>query len=1199
MGKPLINFALSLFLGFIFTQPLFAGDTGKITGTVTDKETGSPLPGANVIISETVIGTAVDENGYFIILNVPAGLYDIRAEMIGYSTMKITNVRVFGDLTTTENFSLTSTIIEGEEIVVEAERKLILMDKTDSRRTITSDDLKDMAVTSIEDAVAYTAGAVEDAGGNLHFRGGRSAEIVYQFEGIQLNDPLTGNPNDSDIPIMAIGETNIITGGFGAEYGNAQSGVISITGREGRNTFAGDFRYSTSNGVSEAITGENPHNFKAMEYFLSGPLLKNKAYFSVAGEVNENYGYLQNQFSDLNNFTGKLSWKITDNIKLSFSGLYSHSNFNDGFSYSWSHRLSEDKLTEFIPDYLNVHDGEYGEIADGIMQDEEIPEFYSSWWSQEGLQTEDIDGDLVLDMYFDYEPYADWNGNGQWDEGEYFNDLDNNGSWTGSAFELDYDASGQLITPDGDMANEDENGNFILESESAIDAWYGNGQLDTEDLNGNGVLDEGEDINGNNVLDSEDLDRNGRLTEFSMFDRLPVWDRTSKMWNIGFTHTLSDRTYYTLRIAQYTTMLESNIIERLNEDTDGDGILDLYWGTEPFEDIDGNSRWDDGEWYSDLNGNGIYDKNLDWDVDGDGDKRNEDLNGNGVLDNYNPDNALTGFDDPSDMFHDKNHNNYVDESERDWNGDGVIDDYDRRFFWMPWADIPDEGFKHASGDFYGVGSAHPYTFSRDHYHYDKKVTTTMKSELVSQFTPHHKLSTGLELKDYNLTNFWPPDRYGYAEYYTVKPREFSGYISNKMEYPGIIVNAGIRMEYFMPNSIYPDDETDPTWTSDDYDDWDEDGIPEQYKGWKDAAGLYEHSLLETDKNGREIRPIKNPQEAENKLVFAPRLGISHPITDKAMLYFNYGRYYQRPALQYLFRNITYNMGGGFPIVGYTNLDPELTVSYEVGVRQQLTTLSMIEAKGFYKDIFGLTDTRPIYWTVSDWYTTYYNRDYGNVRGFELILLKRPPGLFYGELNYTYSVAKGKSSTVGQGYLTEWSGNIVPTFESYLAWDQRHTFNANINLSYKDFLAAMAVNFGSGTRYTKPEQGRIVVENTQIYPWYMTSNMRLSYKIKLGKFSGNLFMYITNLFDLQRFRQVNDLNWYHQYQQLMSQFDSNGDGEVTSGDGEENFFGYMSNVDLDHDGKIDANKLNPERGPYMHPAVYQEKRRFRIGITIGF
>ena len=100
MGKPLINFALSLVLGFFLLQTVFAGDTGKITGTVTDKETGNPLPGANVIIAETVIGTSVDENGYFIILNVPAGTYSVSAEIIGYSTMTITMVRVSGDLTT-------------------------------------------------------------------------------------------------------------------------------------------------------------------------------------------------------------------------------------------------------------------------------------------------------------------------------------------------------------------------------------------------------------------------------------------------------------------------------------------------------------------------------------------------------------------------------------------------------------------------------------------------------------------------------------------------------------------------------------------------------------------------------------------------------------------------------------------------------------------------------------------------------------------------------------------------------------------------------------------------------------------------------------------------------------------------------------------------------------------------------------------
>ena len=52
MGKPLTNFTLSLFLGFLFIQTVFAGDTGKITGTVIEKETGDPLPGANVILLE-------------------------------------------------------------------------------------------------------------------------------------------------------------------------------------------------------------------------------------------------------------------------------------------------------------------------------------------------------------------------------------------------------------------------------------------------------------------------------------------------------------------------------------------------------------------------------------------------------------------------------------------------------------------------------------------------------------------------------------------------------------------------------------------------------------------------------------------------------------------------------------------------------------------------------------------------------------------------------------------------------------------------------------------------------------------------------------------------------------------------------------------------------------------------------------------
>ena len=122
MGKPLTNFTLSLLLVFFFIQSVFAGDTGKITGTVIEKETGDPLPGANVILLETIMGTAVDENGYFLILNVPSGTYTVSAGIIGYSTLTITKVRVSGDLTTNLEFVLSPAVVEGEEIVVEAER---------------------------------------------------------------------------------------------------------------------------------------------------------------------------------------------------------------------------------------------------------------------------------------------------------------------------------------------------------------------------------------------------------------------------------------------------------------------------------------------------------------------------------------------------------------------------------------------------------------------------------------------------------------------------------------------------------------------------------------------------------------------------------------------------------------------------------------------------------------------------------------------------------------------------------------------------------------------------------------------------------------------------------------------------------------------------------------------------------------------
>ena len=124
-------FILTFSILFVFPLVIFSGTTGKLTGVVIDSETKSPLPGANVIVEGTSIGAATDMEGNYIIINVPPGVYTLKAMMMGYTTTNITNVRVNVNLTSTVNFELKPTVLEmGEEVTIVADREMIQKDIT-------------------------------------------------------------------------------------------------------------------------------------------------------------------------------------------------------------------------------------------------------------------------------------------------------------------------------------------------------------------------------------------------------------------------------------------------------------------------------------------------------------------------------------------------------------------------------------------------------------------------------------------------------------------------------------------------------------------------------------------------------------------------------------------------------------------------------------------------------------------------------------------------------------------------------------------------------------------------------------------------------------------------------------------------------------------------------------------------------------
>ncbi len=265
---------------------LFAGEFGRITGRVIDKETGEPLIGADVIIEGSELGAATDENGEFVILYVPAGTYRVTASYISYDPYTYKNVVVNTDQTTALNFKLTPTVITVKGVTVEAEREIIVRDQVHTRRSVTAKEMERLPVTTINQVITLQAGVVQ-SGLGTHIRGGRGNEVAYFVDGIITKVPNTGYQSARISP-NAVEEVDVETGGFDAEYGDALSGVVNIVTKEGGPKFAGNFRYLTDEVFSAVDAWKNKLNYGYNLYNLSlgGPVPKLPRFrYFLSGEL--------------------------------------------------------------------------------------------------------------------------------------------------------------------------------------------------------------------------------------------------------------------------------------------------------------------------------------------------------------------------------------------------------------------------------------------------------------------------------------------------------------------------------------------------------------------------------------------------------------------------------------------------------------------------------------------------------------------------------------------------------------------------------------------------------------------------------------------------------------------------------------------------------------------------------------------------
>ena len=223
-----------LLLAFSCFSILQAQNVGKIRGEVRDSETGEPLSGVNIVIKNTNMGAATNNNGHYVIVNVSPGEYTLSASIIGYATLNKTNVLVEPDHTTVIDFNLEESTIEGETITVTAERDVIKMDMSSSQKNATAEEIDNLPFSrDIHSFLDMQAGI-----DGWSIRGGGQGEVSFMVDGMAMNNSAFNRPMNM-VNMSSISEVSVIKGGFNAEYGNIRSGVIEVSTKEGTQEYHG------------------------------------------------------------------------------------------------------------------------------------------------------------------------------------------------------------------------------------------------------------------------------------------------------------------------------------------------------------------------------------------------------------------------------------------------------------------------------------------------------------------------------------------------------------------------------------------------------------------------------------------------------------------------------------------------------------------------------------------------------------------------------------------------------------------------------------------------------------------------------------------------------------------------------------------------------------------------------------------------
>jgi outer membrane receptor protein involved in Fe transport len=396
----------------------------------------------------------------------------------------------------------------------------------------------------------------------------------------------------------------------------------------------------------------------------------------------------------------------------------------------------------------------------------------------------------------------------------------------------------------------------------------------------------------------------------------------------------------------------------------------------------------------------------------------------------------------------------------------------------------------------------------DSYIPDEKTSSlSILAEITSQIDPHHLIKAGGEVTKNNVDRMWFQEAWvgGNHEYqkYIRKPLEMAGYIQDKIEYEFLIINLGLRFDYFDPKTTMFPNIFDP--------------------GYVDETSTF-----------RYYPEVPAPAQWR----FSPRIGLAHPVSEDLVLHFAYGHFFQRADYQDMY--YLHDILRVLSVIGNPTMKPQRTQAFEFGVKQQIGGLFAIDFSLYYKDIFNLSGSSFQIYYPHD-YAIYDNSDYANVKGFEITLQKRYSHYFSGNFNYTFLIAQGNENSAREGAIRYWGSTdnrLRPRRAFPLNWDRTHTFSLIVDFSIPKgegpslfgvkALENISANFigqaKSGLPYTPagivhPEFDLSTTQNSGRMPWTYRVDMQLEKAFHFAGMSYSPYLKIINLFNTANIQSI--------------------------------------------------------------------------------